>query len=67
MVDVRMGSKYVSSVNDQMAYFMKWTFRKSGPLEKRTPDLYKYWTLCQNSLYWSKKALSQIRGRWSQI
>ena len=37
MVDVRMGSKYASSVNDQMAYFMKWTFRKSGPLEKANP------------------------------
>ena len=30
MVDVPVGSKYASSVNHQMAYFMKRTFRKSG-------------------------------------
>ena len=32
-----MSSKNASSVNDQMAYFMKRTFRESGPLEKADP------------------------------
>ena len=34
MVDVRLGSKYASSVNHQMSYFIKRTFRKSGPYAK---------------------------------
>ena len=31
IIDVRLGSKYVSSVNHQMSYFTRRTFRKSGP------------------------------------
>ena len=37
IVEFRLGSKYASSVNHQMAYFIKWNFRKSGPLEKTDP------------------------------
>ena len=37
IVDFRLGSKYASSVNHQMAYFINQTFRKSGPLEKTDP------------------------------
>ena len=35
--DIRLGSKYASSFNLQVAYFINWTFRKSGPLEKENP------------------------------
>ena len=59
IADVRQGSKYASSVNHRMAYFIKRTFRKSIPLEKQT--------LCQNLLYWSKSPSRQIRGSWFQI
>ena len=37
IVDFRLGSKYASSVNHQMAYFINRIFRKSGPLEKAGP------------------------------
>ena len=35
--DVRLGSKYASSVNHQMSYFVKCTFINSGPYEKADP------------------------------
>ena len=50
-----------------MAYFVKWTFGKSGPLEKVDTGPFKEWTLCQNSRFWSKTSLWQIRGCWFQI
>ena len=34
IVDVRLGFKYASSVNHQMSYFIKGTFRKSAPYVK---------------------------------
>ena len=67
MVDVRIGSKYASSVNDQMAYFMKRTFRKSGPLEKADPETLQIVDPMPKFTVLVKKALSQIRGCRSQI
>ena len=51
--DVRLGSKYTSTVKHQMEYFIKRTFKKYRSLEKADPGLYKKRILCQNSLYWS--------------
>ena len=51
--DVRLGSKYTSTVKHQMEYFIKRTFKKYRSLEKADAGLYKKCILCQNSLYWS--------------
>ena len=52
ILDFKLGSKYSSSVNHQMIYFINRTFRKSGPRTYRKTEPYpKIHSIGQKHLY----------------